>query len=133
MRSQLFQKAMRLLQVFTACPLALVKVRHRIEPQPVNAHGKPEITDFFDRFVDRGIIKIQIRLVRIKAVPVIRFCHWIPRPVRRLKIFKDDTRVLEFLRRIAPDVKIFEGKITTGDCRFGAAGIANAICSYVSP
>src|SRR5450755_1807676 len=52
------------------------------------------------------MIEIQVRLMRIKAMPVIRLRHRIPRPVRSLEIFKNDPRVLVALRRITPDIEV---------------------------
>ena len=76
-----------------------------VEPQTVHAHAQPKIEHLLHRLVHCRIVEIQIRLMRIKAVPVIRFRDRIPRPVRSLEIFEDDARVLVFFRRIAPDVE----------------------------
>ena len=97
---------MRLRQVFAARPFALIKIRNGVEPQTVDAHVQPEIEHLLHGLVHRRVIEIQIRLVRIEAMPVIRLRHRIPRPVRSLEIFEDDPRFLVFLRRIAPDIEI---------------------------
>src|SRR5256885_625889 len=39
-------------------------------------------------------------------MPVISFRHWVPRPVRSLEVFENNSRVLVTLRRIAPDIQI---------------------------
>ena len=59
--------------------------------------------------MDRRIIKIQIRLVGVKAMPVIGISHGVPRPVRRFEVFEDNTRIGVTIRRLAPDVHLALG------------------------
>src|SRR4029077_19992231 len=100
---------MRLRQIFAVRPLALVKIRHGIEPQTIDADPEPEIADFLDSSVHGRIVEVEIRLMRIEPVPVIRLRYRVPRPVRRLEVLKNNPRLLIFLRRIAPYIKIALG------------------------
>src|SRR5206468_5278978 len=111
MSAQLTEVVMRLRQILAAGVLPFVKVWDGIETESVNAEAQPKITHLLYRFVNSRVIEIQLRLMRIKAMPIVSFCDRVPRPVRCLEIFKDDPRILEFFRRIAPDIEVFVGKI----------------------
>src|SRR5437762_1990822 len=104
MRTQLDQVRVRFVQVLADRSIALVKIRNCIQTETVDSELQPEIEDLFDQRVDGWVIKIQIRLVRIKTMPVIRLCNRIPRPVRRFEIFKDDPRFRILFWGVAPDV-----------------------------
>src|SRR5262249_56249927 len=43
---------------------------------------------------------------------------------------EDDSRVAVFLRRIAPDIEIFECEIVPDDSRSCGAGVTDSGCSY---
>ena len=81
MSAQLAKIVMRLGQIFTDSALAFVKVRDRVEAEAVNAKAEPKIANLLDRFVHGRVIEIQVRLMRIKAMPVVGFCDRIPRPI----------------------------------------------------
>ena len=102
---------MRLRQILAARVLPFVKVRDGVETESVDAECQPKIAHLLYRFVNSRVIEIQLRLMRIKAMPIIRFRDRVPRPVRCLEIFEDDPRILEFFRRIAPDIEVFVRKI----------------------
>ena len=101
---------MRFRQIFATRPFALVKIRHGVESQCIDAHRQPEVANLFDRFVHRRIFEIQIGLVRIETMPVVSFGQRVPRPVRGLEILEDDPRIRIFFRRIAPDIKFTLGR-----------------------
>src|SRR5262249_44147069 len=44
-------------------------------------------------------------------MPVVGLCDWVPRPVRCFEIFENDSRVLVFFRRLAPDIEVFVSEI----------------------
>ena len=77
----LFQDRMSLGQVFVAGALALDEIRHRVEAEPIDAEVEPETHDTDDFVQHPRIVKIQIGLMRVEAVPVIGLRHWIPGPV----------------------------------------------------
>ena len=96
-------------QIFAACPFPFIKIRNGVETESVDTHSEPKIANFLDCLMHGRIVEIQIRLVRIKAVPVICFCYRVPRPVGCFKIFENDARILVFLRCIAPDIELAFG------------------------
>ena len=63
---------MRLRQVLADRAFALDQVRHRVEPQPVDAAIEPEPHHLDHRVEDRRVVEVQIRLVMEEAVPVVR-------------------------------------------------------------
>ena len=78
MRAQVFQIDVGLGQILAIGPFALVEIRHGIEPQTINAHLQPVIANFLHRLMDGRVIEIQIWLMRIKAVPIVRFRNRVP-------------------------------------------------------
>ena len=118
MRPKFHQIFVRFAQVFAARPFALIEIRDGVEPQTVDAHREPEIENLLHPLVHRRVIEIQIRLMRVKAMPVIRFRDRIPGPVRGLEIFEDDPCVLVFIRRVAPDIEVAFGRAGRGAARF---------------
>ncbi len=104
-------------QVLVAGAFALDQIGNGVEPQRVDPEIEPEPHDPDDRLEYLRIIEIQIRLMRIKAVPVIGLRHRVPAPVRSLGVGKDDARFRKFLVGVAPHVIIAKGR-----SGFGAAG-----------
>src|SRR5215472_14538404 len=111
MSPQLSKVVMRLGQILAVGVFAFVKVRNSVESKSIYAQGQPEIADLLHCLMHGRVIEIQIRLMRIKPMPIIRLCDRVPRPVRCFKVFEDDSRVLVFLRTVAPDVEILVSKI----------------------
>ncbi len=103
---QLPQEGVGLGQVLAVGPLALVEVGHRVEPQPVHSHAEPEIERREGRLLDRRVVEVQIRLVRVEPVPVVRARVGIPGPVGALEILEDDPRIGVAVDRVAPDVEV---------------------------
>src|SRR5437667_11838405 len=46
-------------------------------------------------------------------MPVVGLRHWVPCPVGCLEIFENDSGVLVFFRRFAPDIKVFVSEVVT--------------------
>ena len=103
-RAQLLEKHVRFGKVLARRALAFVQIGNRVKAERVDAEVQPEFENFEQRFVNCRIVEIQIRLMRIEAMPVIRFGDGVPGPIGRFEILEDDARVLVLLRRIAPDV-----------------------------
>jgi hypothetical protein len=74
-RAQLPEIFMRLNQVLTVGIFAFVQVRDSIETKPIHTHGQPEVAHLLHGIMHGRIIKIQIRLMRIKPMPIVRFCQ----------------------------------------------------------
>src|SRR5437867_11241801 len=111
MSAQLTEVVMSLRQILAAGVLPFVKVWDGIETESVDAECQPKITHLLYRFVNSRVIEIQLRLMRIKAMPIVSFCHRVTRPVRCLEIFEDDLRILESFRIIAPVIVVFVDQI----------------------
>ena len=116
-RAQLAQEGVRLRQVLAIRAFALEQIRHRVEPQAVDAHPQPEIEHVEHRLADFRVVEVEIRLMAVKAVPEIRAGHRVPAPVRRLEILKDDPRFLVFFRRVAPHVPVAPVRTGRGTAR----------------
>ena len=95
MPAQLAQCLVRLRQVLAIRAFALEQVGHRIQPQAVHSQVEPEIHGREHGLANFRVVPIQIRLVGIEAMPVIRFRHRVPRPVRGFEILEDDARVAD--------------------------------------
>ena len=97
---------MRLGQVLAGGAFALVEVGHRIEPKAVDAHAQPEVDHAHERTLHRGVIEVEIGLVRIESVPVVGLRLAIPGPVRMLEVLEDDPSLLVLLGGVAPHVEV---------------------------
>src|SRR5579885_3587854 len=93
-------------EVFAIGAFPLIEVGYRVQAQAVYSHAKPEVQCLEHGPMDLGILKVQVRLVRIKAVPEVGAGHRIPGPIRVLEILEDDPRFLVLLGGITPDVEI---------------------------
>ena len=113
--AELTEVLMRLWQVLAARVFSFVKVGDSVKAKPINAQSEPEIADFLYGIVHCRVIKVQVWLMRIKAMPIIGFCDWVPCPVRCFEVFKNDSRILVFFRGITPHIEVFVGEIVAGD------------------
>ena len=97
---------MRLRQVLAIGSLPFIKIGNR---RPAGSHprpSRPEIEGPKHGTLYQGIVKIQIGLMGIEAMPEIRFRNGIPSPVGRLEIFEDDPCFFVFFGRVTPDVEV---------------------------
>ncbi len=106
MLAQFFQEDVRLGQVFAVGAFPLVEIRHGVQAETVHSHVEPEFHGLKDRLADFRAIVIEVRLMRVEAMPEVRFSHRVPGPVGGLGILEDDARFAILVRRIAPDVEI---------------------------
>ena len=104
------QELVRLGQVLAVRALALVEVRDGVEAQAVDAQLEPEVERLQHRLAHRRVVEVQVRLVRVEAVPVVRVGDRVPGPVRGLEVLEDDARVAVLVRRVAPDVEVALGR-----------------------
>ena len=61
------------------------------------------------------MVEIQIRLMRVEAMPEPRFCPRIPCPVGCLEVLKNNPRVVVAIRRVAPHVIVALGRARRGE------------------
>src|SRR4029077_16931955 len=106
-------------QILAAGVFSLVKVRDSVKTKSVYAQPQPEIANFLHGIMYRRVIKVQIRLMRVEAMPIIGFRDRVPRPVRGFEVFKNDSRILVFFGRVAPHIEVFVSKIVAGDAGGG--------------
>ena len=59
-----------------------------------------------ERFAHLRVVEVQVRLVRIEAMPIIGLSDRIPGPVGGFEVFEDDACFLIFLLVVTPDVEI---------------------------
>ena len=117
MLAQLAQEPVSLGQVLAVGALALVQVRHGVEAHAVDAHVEPEVAGLEERLFDPRVVEVQVRLVRVEAVPVVGSGNVVPRPVRHLEVLEDDAGVLIALVGLAPDVEVAIGTARLGVAR----------------
>ena len=104
--ADLLQDVVGLAEVLVVGALALDQVGHGVEPEPVHAHLQP-VAQHAQHFAHHGrIVEVQVRLVRIEAVPEIGLCDRVPGPVGLLRIEEDDPGALVLLVVVAPDIEI---------------------------
>src|SRR5437899_2668533 len=78
------EKSMRLREVLAVRPVTLVEVRHRVEPEPVEAQVEPEAEHVQHLLLHLAVVVVQVGLVAEEAVPVVLPAQRVPGPVRRL-------------------------------------------------
>ena len=93
-------------QVLAVGALLGVEVRHRVQPEAVDAQVQPEAQGGDDLLLDRRVLVVEVRLVGEEAVPVVLLAHRVEGPVGRLGVDEDDPRVLVLLVVVGPDVVV---------------------------
>src|SRR5438067_7616080 len=106
MLPQLLQERMGFEEVLAARVFALVKVGNGVELESIYSHLRPEIEHSHDAALHEWTVKVEIRLVRIEPMPIVSFSDWIPTPVGRLKILKNNTCVGVFVGSVVPHVEV---------------------------
>ncbi len=97
-------------QVFVGSAGALDQVRHRVQTQAIHAAIQPETHHFQHRVQHGRVIEVQVRLMRIEAVPEVLPGHRVPGPVGFFGIAEDDPRAFVFLVGVRPDVEVALGR-----------------------
>src|SRR3989304_5696679 len=97
---------MRLRQVLAIGALALEQIRDRVSSETIYTQLKPETHHLDYLLLNFGGVVIQVRLAGVETVPVELARHFVPRPVGRLCIDKDDPRIFVPLVCVAPDIVI---------------------------
>ncbi len=109
--AQLAQERVGLGQVLAVGALALIQVGHGVQAQAVHSHVEPEIHRLQHGRAHVRAVEIEVRLVRVEAVPIIRFGHRVPGPVGGFEILEDDARFVVALRGFAPHVEIAPSRV----------------------
>ena len=89
-------------QVLAVGALRLVQVRHRVEPEAVDAQVQPEPQRLEDRVLHARVLVVQVRLVGEEPVPEVLLADRVEGPVRGLGVDEDDPRVRRTAGRRRP-------------------------------
>ena len=100
------QEGVRLGQVLAVRAVALVEVRHGVQPEAVEAEVEPEAQRVEHRLPYVRIVVVEVGLVMEEAMPVVRPGDRIPRPVGDLRVGEDDAGVLVARIRVRPHVPV---------------------------
>ena len=95
---QPLQHRVRLRQVLAVGAVPLDQVRHRVQPQPVDAQVQPEAHHPQDGAHHRRVVVVQIGLVAEEPMPVVLLRGLVPGPVAGLGVGEDDPRLGVALR-----------------------------------
>ena len=123
MGPELLQKGMSLGQVLAVCALSLKEIRDGIQPDAVHAHVEPEVDHPHHCVLHMGVIIIEVRLMRIEAVPVVGSGQGVPGPVGGFKVLEDYSGIFVFFGSITPDIKVSPGRIGLGSSCFLEPGV----------
>ncbi|MNP02601.1 hypothetical protein D3C76_944590 [compost metagenome] len=104
--TDLFENVVGFRQVLVVGAVALDQVRDRVEAQTVDAHVEPVAHHRQHGFHDLRVVEIQVRLVRVEAVPEVLAGHRVPGPVGFFGVEKDDAGAVIFLVVIGPHVEV---------------------------
>ena len=108
-RADLLDDRVGLGKVLAVRAVALDQVGNRVEAQAVDAHVEPVAHHLDDGLEDGRVVEVQVRLVRVEAVPEILLGDRVPGPVRDLGVEEDDPRVGVDVVAIRPDVEVALG------------------------
>ncbi|GAX59041.1 hypothetical protein SO3561_10618 [Streptomyces olivochromogenes] len=108
------QELVRCRKVFAVRSLDLVEVRHRVQPEPVDAQVQPEPQRGDDLFLDGGVLVVEVGLVGEEAVPEVLLADRVEGPVGGLGVDEDDPGVLVLFVVVGPDVVVAEGSVGVG-------------------
>src|SRR5436190_20847280 len=93
-------------EVLARGAFAFIKIRHSIQAHAIYPEVEPEVQYPLDFGVHKRIVKIEVGLMRVKAMPIICLGHRVPSPIRGLKISKNNAGFPVFLYLITPDIKV---------------------------
>ena len=79
--AQPFQVLVGLREIFTVRAFGLEEIRHRVQPETVQADVEPITQHIDDRVGHFGVLEVEVGLVREKAVPVVLAPLGVPCPI----------------------------------------------------
>ncbi len=93
-------------QVLVVGAFALHQIRHRVQPQAVDAQFRPVAQHRQHLPHHPRIVEIQVRLMVVKPVPVIGLGGVVPGPVGPFGIHEDDARAGVFAIVVRPYIEV---------------------------
>ncbi len=121
--ADLLQDIVRLRQVLVVGAVALHQIGNGVEPQPVDAHLQPEAHDAQHFLKHTRIVEVEVRLVRIEAVPEEGMRLRVPGPVGLLGVDEDDAGAEIMLVGVAPDIEVARRRARLGMARLLEPGM----------
>ena len=104
--SDVLEQPVRFRKILVISVLSLNEIRNGIEAKAVHAKIEPEAHDIQNRFDDRGVVIVQIRLMGVEAMPEIGVRNGVPGPVGSFAIDENDAPFRELVVRLGLDVEI---------------------------
>src|SRR5258708_28156122 len=98
------QEGVGLGKILAVGALAFEQVRNRVQPKPIDSEAKPESQDVDHFFLDGGIVKVQVRLMREESVPVELTAIRVVSPVRWLGVYENNSCIAIARVIVAPHV-----------------------------
>ncbi len=102
LRADPLEEGVRGGQVLAVGALLGVEVRHRVQPEAVDAQVEPEAQGGDHLLLDRRVLVVEIRLVGEEAVPVVLLADRVEGPVGGLGVDEDDAGVARTACRRRP-------------------------------
>ena len=93
-------------EILVVGSLAFAQIGNCVQTEAVDAEVDPAAHDLDHRGEHARIIVVEVRLMRKEAVPVIRACDRVPRPIRFFGVAEDDARCRIGLIGIVPDIPL---------------------------
>ncbi|KWV86409.1 hypothetical protein PFLmoz3_03842 [Pseudomonas fluorescens] len=110
-------------QVFVVGAVPFDQVGNGVQAQAVNSQVEPIAHHRQHRFHDLRVIKVEVGLVRVKAVPEVLAGHRVPGPVGLFGVEKNNACAVVFLVIIRPHVEIPCGRAWLGLARALEPGV----------
>jgi hypothetical protein len=95
---------MGLRQVLAVGALPLIEVGDCVQAQPIDSQAQPKIERPDNLFAHVRAVEIEVRLMGVKAVPVIGLGYRVPGPIGGFEILEDDAGLLIFMGGVTPYV-----------------------------
>ena len=93
-------------QVLVVGAVAFDQVGNRVQAQAVDTHVEPEAHHPEHRAQHLRVVEVEVRLVRVEAMPEVGAGHRVPGPVAGLGVEEDDPRAVILLVGVGPDVVV---------------------------
>ena len=103
---ELLEERVGFREVLAARSLSLVEIGHGIQAEPVYTELEPEVDDPQHGASHLGMIVVEVRLMRVEAVPVMGLGDRVPGPVGGLEVFEDDPGFPILLGGVTPHVEL---------------------------
>src|SRR4030095_9004561 len=87
-------------------PLAFIEIGHGVQANPIDPEVEPEVERFENGLVNLRVVEVEVRLMRVEAMPVVGVGHRVPGPIGGLEILEYDPGFPVPVRGLTPDVEV---------------------------